>query len=84
MKEFIEILKERGIIDYLKLVITLIPPPKDLNAEEIKLVRAFAAYDYVEMEMNRDYDLRIVFDKACYKLGRKALIEELENILEGK
>ena len=66
MKEFIEILKERGIIDYLKLV------------------RAFATYDYVEMEMNRDYNLRIVFDKACYKLGRKALIEELENILEGK
>ena len=84
MKEFIEILKERGIIDYLKLVITIIPPPKDLNAEEIKLVRAFAAYDYVKMEMGGNDELKSAFCKACYKLGQKALIKELENILEGK
>lgn len=82
MKEFIEILKERGIIDRLKLVNILIPPPKDLNAEEIKRVRAFAYYECVKMEMNRDDELRNAFIKACYKLGQEALIKELENILE--
>ena len=84
MKKFIKMLEERGIISRLKLVISLIAPPKDLSAEEIKLIQAFAACDWVEMEMNMDYDLRIVFDKVCYELGRKALIEELGNILEGK
>lgn len=83
MKNFIKMLEERGIISRLKLVISLITPPKDLSAEEIKLIQVFAACDCVKMEMNRDAELRTAFGKACYKLGEKALIKELENILEG-
>ena len=83
MEKFIKMLEERGIISRLKLVTSLIAPTKDLSAEEIKLIQTFAACYCVEMEMNMDYNLGIVFDKVCYKLGWKALIEELGNILEG-
>lgn len=85
MKEFIKMLKERGIIDVLKVVNKLVPQPKDLSTEvakAVKIARRQANFDCVKIELFKDIELSDAFGKMCYDLGREALINELEKIME--
>lgn len=81
MKEIIKMLEERGFMDSLKLANKLLPYPEDLSAEDVKRIRAVAAFDLIE-DADKDEELVDAFAMVCYDLGREALINELEKIME--
>lgn len=78
MNKFIELLKEKGIVDKLQNTVNRVPIPVNVPDEKRKALLNSAIGQIILMEVKMDEELNDCFDECAIDMFLKAVIEELD------
>lgn len=77
MKEFIELLKEKGIVDKLQTSVNVVPPPVNVSPEKVQELMNEAIKECLEYSITKDKELMNKFSEIAIEMAFEALIKEL-------
>lgn len=83
MKKVIRMLEACGSIHSLKTAEKLVPFG-DVPQENVDEVRNMSRWICVAETMTENKEIGDAFSEACFELGKKALLDELDKVMKGE